>query len=191
MKHLKELRLQRKLTQQDIADYLKISRSAYTNYETDRREPDKDILLKLSEFFDVSIDYLMDSTRAESKLDFSVDNFSKALFAGVDITEPTKDQLEKIHLEESLNDNAEIAAKFDNDNEPVSAKIIKISDNFGNKKSPSNDGLAPDEQAIISIYKMIPKERRMDFIRQLINLIPEEQSSELAAYVLEAIKTSK
>lgn len=60
-----------------------------------------------------------------------------------------------------------------------------------NKKSPSNDGLAPDEQAVLSIYRMTPQEKRLDFIRQLINLIPEEQSSELAAFVLEAIKMSK
>ena len=191
MKHLKELRLQRKLTQQDVADYLNISRSAYTNYETDRRGPDKDTLLKLSEFFDVSIDYLMDSKRTESKLDFTINDFSKALFAGIDTLEPTEEQLKKSYLEESLSNNPEIAAKFESDNEPISSKIIKLSDNQDNKKSPSNDGLAPDEQAIISIYKMIPKEKRIDFIQQLINLIPEEQSSELAAFVLEAIKTSK
>lgn len=61
----------------------------------------------------------------------------------------------------------------------------------GNKKSPSNDGLAPDEQAILSMYRMTPPEKRLDFIRQLIDLVPENQQQELAEFVLVAIKTSK
>ena len=60
-----------------------------------------------------------------------------------------------------------------------------------NKKSPSNDGLAPDEQAILSIYRMTLPEKRLDFIRQLIDLVPEDQQQELAEYVLAVIKTSK
>lgn len=59
------------------------------------------------------------------------------------------------------------------------------------EKSPSNDGLLPDEQALLSIYRMTPSEKRLDFIRQLINLVPDEDQTELAAFVLEAIKTSK
>jgi transcriptional regulator with XRE-family HTH domain len=59
------------------------------------------------------------------------------------------------------------------------------------KKSPSNDGLLPDEQAVLSIYRMTPPEKRLDFIRQLIALVPDEDQTELAAFVLEAIKTSK
>lgn len=61
----------------------------------------------------------------------------------------------------------------------------------GNKKSPSNDGLAPDEQAVLSMYRMTSPEKRLDFIRQLIDLVPEDQQQELAEFVLAAIKTSK
>lgn len=59
------------------------------------------------------------------------------------------------------------------------------------EKSPSNDGLLADEQAVLSIYRMTPPEKRLDFIRQLIALVPDEDQTELAAFVLEAIKTSK
>lgn len=59
------------------------------------------------------------------------------------------------------------------------------------EKSPSNDGLLADEQAVLSIYRMTPPEKRLDFIRQLITLVPDEDQTELAAFVLEAIKTSK
>lgn len=59
MKRLKELRTQRNLTQKDVADVLQISRPAYTNYETGKRNLDNEALLKLSEFYNVSTDYLL------------------------------------------------------------------------------------------------------------------------------------
>lgn len=46
-------------TQQDVAEYLGISRQAYSNYENDKREPDYETLLRLGEYFDKSIDYLL------------------------------------------------------------------------------------------------------------------------------------
>ena len=46
-------------TQQEVADYLGISRQAYSNYEAGKREPDFETLLKLGEYFDCSVDYLL------------------------------------------------------------------------------------------------------------------------------------
>ena len=59
---IKNLRKEKSLSQQAIANYLQITRQAYSNYENGKREPDYETLLKLSEFFDVSVDYL---TRGE------------------------------------------------------------------------------------------------------------------------------
>ena len=56
---IKELRTSKKLTQQDIADKLGITRPAYTAYESGKRQPDFDILKALSDLFDVSTDYLL------------------------------------------------------------------------------------------------------------------------------------
>lgn len=50
-RQLKIIRTQNKLTQQQIADVLGISRSAYCGYETGRRTPDVDTILKLSSFY--------------------------------------------------------------------------------------------------------------------------------------------
>lgn len=44
-------------TQQEVADYLGISRQAYSNYEAGKREPDFETLLKLGEYFGCSVDY--------------------------------------------------------------------------------------------------------------------------------------
>lgn len=49
----------RKLTQQDIADWLGIERSTYGKYETGDSEPNFDTICRLADFFDVSVEYLM------------------------------------------------------------------------------------------------------------------------------------
>ena len=58
MNKLKELRLEKKLSQADIALHLGITSQAYGHYEGSRREPDSDTACKLADFFNVSLDYL-------------------------------------------------------------------------------------------------------------------------------------
>ena len=59
MKGLKKIRTMRNLNQQKVAMDLNISREALSHYETGRREPSLDMLRKLSAYFNVSIDYLV------------------------------------------------------------------------------------------------------------------------------------
>lgn len=60
MMRLKELRKSKGLTQQDIADKLKITRAAYTNIENGKRDPDTATLQKLANIFGVTVDYILD-----------------------------------------------------------------------------------------------------------------------------------
>ena len=62
MDQLKKLRLERGLTQKQVADALKIQRSTYTRYETGEREPDNHMLNKLADFYEVTVDYLLERT---------------------------------------------------------------------------------------------------------------------------------
>lgn len=55
---LKELRNDRKLTQQQLAKELNVSGNTVHSWETDKQEPSMTTLLKLSNFFNVSLDYL-------------------------------------------------------------------------------------------------------------------------------------
>lgn len=59
---LKELRKSKNLTQKQIAEYLKISERAYQHYEHSTREPNLETLVKLADYFQVSIDYLLGRT---------------------------------------------------------------------------------------------------------------------------------
>ena len=59
MKGLKQIRKAKNLNQLKVAMDLNISREALSHYETGKREPSLGILSKLSEYFNVSIDFLI------------------------------------------------------------------------------------------------------------------------------------
>lgn len=60
---LKELRKSEKMTQRQLAEELGISRVNYTRYETDAARPDFETLIKIADFFDVSLDEIFDRTK--------------------------------------------------------------------------------------------------------------------------------
>ncbi len=59
MKGLREIRKIKGYSQLKVAMDLNISREALSYYETGKRSPDLDMLVKLSEYFNVSINYLI------------------------------------------------------------------------------------------------------------------------------------
>ncbi len=56
---IRRLREAKGLTQVDMAKALSLANSTISQYEADRRNPDSDTLIRLSDFFRVSIDYLL------------------------------------------------------------------------------------------------------------------------------------
>ena len=59
MAGLREIRIKKGYTQLKVAMDLNISREALSYYENGRRSPDLQMLVLMSEYFDVSIDYLI------------------------------------------------------------------------------------------------------------------------------------
>ncbi|PIJ95604.1 helix-turn-helix domain-containing protein [Lysinibacillus sphaericus] len=59
---LKQLRKSRNKTQQEVADYIGITRPAYTAYEQGVRNPDYETLLKVADYYSVTTDYLLGRT---------------------------------------------------------------------------------------------------------------------------------
>jgi transcriptional regulator with XRE-family HTH domain len=60
---LRNLRAEKKLKQKELQQILGLkSRSAISNYEKNDREPDFETLVKISEYFDVSTDFLLGVT---------------------------------------------------------------------------------------------------------------------------------
>jgi len=60
---LKELRIQRSLSQEAVARTIGITRSAYSHYEINNRQPVYETLSKLAAFFQVSTDFIIDGDR--------------------------------------------------------------------------------------------------------------------------------
>ncbi|MDO3660461.1 MULTISPECIES: helix-turn-helix domain-containing protein [Bacillus] len=56
---LKKLRDEKKMNQQEVADNLGIARTTYASYEQGKREPDHETLVKIANFFEVTVDYLL------------------------------------------------------------------------------------------------------------------------------------
>lgn len=64
---LKTIRKERNLNQLKVAIDLNISREALSHYENGKREPSLDMLNKMSEYFNVSIDYLINGKEFEKR----------------------------------------------------------------------------------------------------------------------------
>ncbi|BBH19696.1 HTH-type transcriptional regulator Xre [Paenibacillus baekrokdamisoli] len=56
---LRELRLRKSLSQEDVAKQIGITRSAYSHYEINNRQPVYETLKKLAVLFQVSLDYII------------------------------------------------------------------------------------------------------------------------------------
>jgi len=82
MNRIKELRSEKNMTQVDLAKILKISDRAVGYYENGDREPDQETLMKLADFFGVSIDYLLGRTNIRNTSASNQDEIQVAFSSG-------------------------------------------------------------------------------------------------------------
>lgn len=88
----KELRLQRAMSQKQLARELNCSQSTVGYWESGERIPSFDKLQSIANFFGVTVDYLLG--REEERDPTKLDDFSYALFNETkDLTEEDKQQL--------------------------------------------------------------------------------------------------
>ena len=67
-KRLKELRLERQLTQEELAKELNVSPSTISLYESGNREPSSVFIVAVARYFHVSSDYLLGLQESDSHL---------------------------------------------------------------------------------------------------------------------------
>lgn len=63
---LKTLRLEKRLTQKQVADRIGLAISAVSSYESGTRYPSYDVLVKLARIFHVSTDFLLGMTNTRN-----------------------------------------------------------------------------------------------------------------------------
>ena len=88
MNRIKILREELNMTQQELADKLDGAKSTVAMYEKGDRKPSMEVLLKLSEIFDCSIDYILGKS---------------------DIRNPEKTDLDKLQIGLSAKDYSNIS----------------------------------------------------------------------------------
>ena len=66
---LKELRKEKNITQEELADKMGVSRRTVSRWETGSNMPDMDILIDISDFYEVDLREILDGERNEDHMD--------------------------------------------------------------------------------------------------------------------------
>ena len=64
---IKDIREDNDITQQEIADFLHIKQNTYSQYENGHRQIPLDLLIKLSYYYNTSVDYLLGLTDTKKR----------------------------------------------------------------------------------------------------------------------------
>lgn len=95
MNRIKQLREEFNFTQQDLADRIDGAKSTIAMYENETRKPSLEVLIKMSEIFDVSIDYLLGKSDIRKSKNINVDDIDIACFDGLRGLNETNKQVAK------------------------------------------------------------------------------------------------
>lgn len=184
---IRELRKSRNMTMKQLGAIVEMAESTISQYETGKREPDNETLLKLGEFFGVPVSYLLGgeeqdtySARFRSNLSSVLENLSGNL-AGDE--ECKSDYYELQTLTEStyplsLAEACEAAEKV---GESVS---YLLQEDEKNKKSPSTDESAlGDEQdkKIMEIVSKLTTDQKVLLLSLLNAAVVQNQGTPAAA----------
>ena len=114
MLKLRELRKNCGLTMKELGAEIGVAESTISQYETGKRQPDYETLLKLGEFFGVSVDFLLtgdESKKAptqEGERQVSDDDIKFALFGGDgEITDAMYEEVKRFAQMVKLREEAE------------------------------------------------------------------------------------
>ncbi|MCO4288403.1 helix-turn-helix domain-containing protein [Clostridioides difficile] len=105
---IKELRIEKDVTQKELATFLGLTPKMISFYEKEERFPPHDIILKISEFFNVSTDYLLGKSNEREINDFiekldSPEDIKNMLKIFTELSEEAQDRMlsiAKVFLEE-------------------------------------------------------------------------------------------
>ena len=78
-KFLKELRKEKNITQEQLADKLNVSGRTVSRWETGNNMPDISILVEMAELFDVSIPEIINGERKSEKMDDEIKNVAQSM----------------------------------------------------------------------------------------------------------------
>ena len=83
MNRIKQLREENNWTQLDLSKKMDCSMSSIAMYENETRKPSMEVLIKLSEIFDVSIDYLLGKSDIRNPNKIDINDMDIAFSSGI------------------------------------------------------------------------------------------------------------
>ena len=91
---LQKRRLKKGVSQTTVAQHLNITRQAYNHYETGQRQPTQEVLIKLADYFGVSVDYLLGRTDVPNPAESPLDGVEFAFYGEIkDLTDEEREDL--------------------------------------------------------------------------------------------------
>ena len=112
MERLRLLRTEKKLSLRELGEQLNLSFVTIGQYERGERQPDNDTLVKLADFFEVSVDYLLERVddknlslkKEEYVIPNNIDTFDQAVvflkslnllraYGGIDLNQKTEEEV--------------------------------------------------------------------------------------------------
>lgn len=206
-KRLSNLRNEFKKTQQQMADFLGITRPAYTAYERGTRQPDYETLKKLADFFDVSTDYLLGRTDEPqgkwrpASMDFIEDENRPFVFAerlkdrlgnnsfareqAAEYSKITVQYLEKLMFEPEYSKHPGVRTLY------KLAEFLKVTPDYLGGYTDDPQGHDPRTPRPKDMEKFLEKEEIMLYGEILDEEDKEKLNNILAAVFLDAKKRNK
>ena len=138
---IKELRLEKSISQQKLADRIGVTRQAVSLFEKGDRDPKLETWIKLADFFDVPVSYLqgLDDSRDVNQISFfKISDYGDVLEKC--LSEKERDELSdienkiiKVYISRKMDFNTRDELKYDLE------KIIEKYDNFMINSKDDND----------------------------------------------------
>ena len=69
LKNLRKLREEKAISQRQLADVISVSQQSINKYENHNIEPDIDTLMKMADYFETSVDYIIGHSNVRRKIE--------------------------------------------------------------------------------------------------------------------------
>lgn len=164
-KQLKFLRELKGKSQQEVCSILNIEQSTLANYENDKRVPKIDILIKLAEYYNVSVDCLLGLKKTNSETNDCYNYFYEEGDANWSIRKIAK--AKEVSYEEMLEKSCIAKTRLDalwyGNSQPVAEELIRIATVLNVSidyllDNSQREKITSDEELILRYYHKFPED---------------------------------
>lgn len=162
LKYLRELK---KKSQQEVCSTLNIEQSTLANYENDKRVPKIDILIKLAEYYNVSVDYLLGLKKSGSETNDCYNYFYEEGNANWSIRKiaNAKEISYEEMLEKSCIEKTRLDVLWYGNSQPVAEELIRIATVLDVSidyllNNSQREKITSDEEVILRYYHRFPED---------------------------------